>query len=99
MTIPTIEMQDFLRALASETRQRILFGVFLDGQEHTVGEVAQAAGLGQSTASEHLTALRRAGIMQARRDGKEVYYRPDRARILSQLGALTEILTKCCPPE
>jgi DNA-binding transcriptional ArsR family regulator len=99
MTTPSIAIQDFLRALASETRQRILFQVFLDGQEHTVGEVAQAAGLGQSTTSEHLAALRRAGIVQARREGKEVYYRPDRARILAQLGALTDLLTGCCPPE
>ena len=99
MNGPNSAIQDFLHALASETRQRILFQVFLDGQEHTVGEVAQAAGVGQSTASEHLAALRRAGILQARREGKEVYYRPDRARILSQLGALTELLTRCCPPE
>jgi DNA-binding transcriptional ArsR family regulator len=98
-TLPDLPLQDFLRALASETRQRILFQVFLDGQEHTVNEVAQAARLGQSTASEHLTALRRAGILQARRAGKEVCYRPDRARILHQLGALTDLLTGCCPPE
>lgn len=99
MNVPSTAIQDFLRALASETRQRILFQVFLDGQEHTVGDVAQAAGLGQSTASEHLAALRRAGILHARREGKEVFYRPDRSRILAQLGALTDLLTRCCPPE
>jgi DNA-binding transcriptional ArsR family regulator len=99
VNVPSSAIQEFLRALASETRQRILFQVFLDGQEHTVGEVAQAAKLGQSTASEHLAALRRAGILQARREGKEVYYRPDRSQILAQLGALTELLTNCCPPE
>jgi DNA-binding transcriptional ArsR family regulator len=99
MDTSSTAIQDFLHALASETRQRILFRVFLDAQEHTVGEVAQAAGVGQSTASEHLAALRRAGILQARREGKEVYYRPDRARIMAQLNLLTELLTRCCPSE
>ena len=40
---PVAEVRDFLRALAGETRQALFFGVFLDGQEHTVGEAAAAA--------------------------------------------------------
>lgn len=94
----TRELQDFLHGLASETRQRILFQVFLDGQEYTVGQVAQQTGLGQSTASEHLALLKRAGLLTSRREGKEVYYRPDKDRSLRQLAHLTELITRCCEP-
>jgi ArsR family transcriptional regulator, arsenate/arsenite/antimonite-responsive transcriptional repressor len=96
--IESQEFQDFLKALASETRQKILFQ-FMNGRELTVNEVAQATGLGQSTASEHLSVLKRGGLLQARRQGKEVYYRPDRTRTLGMLRQLSDILSCCCPPE
>jgi ArsR family transcriptional regulator len=92
----TPQVQAFLYGLASETRQHILFEVFIDGQEHTVGQVAQQTGLGQSTASEHLAVLKRAGLLASRRSGKEVYYRPHREAALASLAQLTELLTHCC---
>src|SRR5438105_1864601 len=92
----TPQLQEFLHGLASETRQHILFYVFADGQEHTVGQVAQQTKLGQSTASEHLAVLKRAGILTSRREGKEVYYRPHREAVLASLAQLTELLTHCC---
>jgi DNA-binding transcriptional ArsR family regulator len=98
MTDAIAEVQEFLRALASETRQRILF-LFVDGQERTVSRVAEDARLGQSTASEHLAVLRRAGLLTARREGKEVYYWPDRARISALLRQLSEMLSSCCRAE
>ena len=90
------QLQEFLRGLASETRQRILLQVFADGQAHTVGEVARQTGLGQPTASEHLSILKRAGILVAHREGKEVYYRPSFESILDSLAQLTAFLTSCC---
>ncbi|HEX7734730.1 MAG TPA: metalloregulator ArsR/SmtB family transcription factor [Ktedonobacteraceae bacterium] len=89
-------LQDFFYGLASENRQKIFFQVFLDGQEHTVGNVAQQTGLGQSTVSEHLAILKRAGILLSRKEGKEVYYRPDRDHLLAVLSHLTSFLTQCC---
>ena len=50
-------LQDFLKALAGETRQRIMFS-FHDERERTVSEVADAVGIAQPTASQHLAALR-----------------------------------------
>jgi DNA-binding transcriptional ArsR family regulator len=70
--------------------------VFFDGQEHTVGQVAQQTGLGQSTASEHLAILKRAGLLTSHREGKEVYYRPHREQILASLAQLTALLIHCC---
>lgn len=98
MTEAFAEVQEFLRALASETRQRILF-LFVDGQERTVSQVAEDADLGQSTASEHLATLRRAGLLVARREGREVYYWPDRTRITAMLRQLEAALADCCRQE
>ncbi len=70
--------------------------MFLDGQEHTVGQVVQQTGLRQSTVSEHLAILKRRGILRSRRTGEEVSYRPDRDRLLAVLSQLTPFLTQCC---
>ena len=76
-----------------------MLGVFGDGGECTVNEVAELACIGQSTASEHLAVLKRGGILSARRAGKEVHYRPDRARLLASLRHLTDIVASCCPDD
>lgn len=90
---------DLLKALNSETRQRILLELFRDGKERTVNQVADDMGLGQSTASEHLTQMKKAGILTSRRVGKEVLYRPDRESLLSQLRGLVQLVEACCPAD
>jgi DNA-binding transcriptional ArsR family regulator len=90
------DVRDFLKAIASETRQRILF-VFDDGAPKTVGEIAEELDIVASTASEHLAIMKRGGLLDAKREGKEVYYRPNRARMLELLKKLTGLVTACCP--
>ncbi|MGI5149554.1 helix-turn-helix domain-containing protein [Plantactinospora sp. CA-294935] len=46
-------------------------GRFAQGAELSVSEVAERAGIGQSTASEQLTLLRRGGILTSRREGQD----------------------------
>ncbi|HZE37210.1 MAG TPA: metalloregulator ArsR/SmtB family transcription factor [Stackebrandtia sp.] len=98
MTKLNPESQAFLKALASPTRQQIMFA-FDGGTELTVGEVAKRLGLAQSAASTHLAMLRDAGILAARRDWKTVHYRADSAGFLRSLDNLRESLLACCPPE
>ncbi len=88
----------FLKALASETRQEILF-LFAQCQELTVGQVAELVGIGQSTASENLSILKRAGIVNSRREGKTVFYMPNQAHMMHQVEQLKEYLETCCPSE
>lgn len=99
MTDTMAGLPEFLKALASETRQNIFFKVFTNGGEYTVGQVAETMKLGPSTASEQLAILRRAGLLQSRKEGKEVYYRPDSHKILGLLKELTDQISRCCPPE
>lgn len=89
------ELLDFTKAIASESRINILL-LFLDGQERTVTQIVEAVGLGQPTVSEHLTLMRQAGILASKKQGKEVYYRPDGSRIARYLDMLSNLLKKCC---
>ncbi len=89
------ELIDFTKTLASESRINILL-LFLDGQERTVSQIVEAVGLRQPAVSEHLAVMKRTGVMVANKQGKEVYYRPDRIRIARYLDALSSLLKKCC---
>lgn len=87
---------DFLKALASETRQLVM-QQFAGSRELTVGEIAERCGLKPSTASEHLSLLRRGGLVLSRKEGKQVFYRADGATMAHHLDALKAYLLRCCP--
>lgn len=61
------------RALADPTRLRIL-ELLADG-ERCVCEVVEAMHMAQPLLSHHLKALREAGFIHARREGRWMYYR------------------------
>jgi ArsR family transcriptional regulator len=94
-SILPIDLLNFLKSIASESRLNIVL-LFLDGQERNVNQIAEAIGLGQPATSEHLSVLRQAGVLISRKEGKEVYFRPDRTRVLNNLDALTNLLRRCC---
>ncbi|PSL02845.1 DNA-binding transcriptional ArsR family regulator [Haloactinopolyspora alba] len=89
------QTHDFLKALASPTRQQIM-QLFSRGAELSVGEIAEQAGISQSTASQQLALLRRGGIVTSRRDGKVVLYRGDNERTRQALADLQAYLEHCC---
>lgn len=89
------EMLNFLKSLASESRLNIVL-LFLDGQERTVNQIAEAVSLGQPATSEHLSILKQAGVLISRKDGKEMYYRPDQLKIIKTLEMLNQLLRSCC---
>ncbi len=60
------------RALGDETRLRLL--EILTTGERAVGDLMDVTGLGQSLVSHHLRALREAGLVVTRRDGRWIYY-------------------------
>lgn len=89
------DLLTFLKSLASESRLNIVL-LFLDGQEKTVNQIAETIGLGQPATSEHLAVLKQSGVLVSRKEGKEVYYRPDQAKILATLATLNALLRSCC---
>jgi ArsR family transcriptional regulator len=81
-----------LRALADPTRLRIL--ALLTAGEICVCLIHEALGIPQPTASRHLAYLRKAGLVDARREGLWVHYRaaktPD-----AVLSTLVDAVTHC----
>jgi arsenate reductase/ArsR family transcriptional regulator len=61
------------KAVADPSRVRIL--KLLEGGELCVCQITTVLGLAPATVSKHLAALRVAGLLQQRRDGKWVHYR------------------------
>src|SRR3972149_2284029 len=86
-----------LRALGDETRLRIF--ALLTKAELCVCEIEDILDLSQSLVSNHLAVLRRAGLVESRRDAEDarwVFYRacsPAAAALRERLGALLEVQT------
>jgi DNA-binding transcriptional ArsR family regulator len=94
----TQSVTDFLKALGNEKRQEILLNIFADDGEHNIGEVAGRVHIAQSTASEHLSLLKRAGILGSKKVEKEVFYKLNRPGILATIEEI-KVLLSCCIDE
>jgi ArsR family transcriptional regulator len=79
-----------LRSLADPIRLRLL--LLLEAQELSVAEIQDVLGMGQSRTSSHLGQLKRAGLVQDRRSGKNIYYSLSSITGTALNGALREIL-------
>lgn len=77
------------KAVAHEHRLELLEA--LAQGERSVEAVADCAGLTVANASQHLQRMRRAGLIEARRDGKFIYYRLSDNAVLDLVSALTRI--------
>jgi DNA-binding transcriptional ArsR family regulator len=60
-------------ALGDEHRQRILL-TFEPGERLNIGEIVAVSPLSRTAVSHHLRILREAGVLQSRKEGKEVYF-------------------------
>jgi DNA-binding transcriptional ArsR family regulator len=80
------EAAEFLKALAHESRLLILCNL-LTG-EKSVGELEAVLDLRQSTVSQQLARLRLEGLVEARREGKTIYYSIASDKVRSIIGAL-----------
>jgi len=67
------EISQILKAMGDPTRLRLLQEM-LDG-ERRAGDLVAAVGTSQANISKHLTRLRGAGLVEARREGANVVYR------------------------
>jgi ArsR family transcriptional regulator len=63
---------ELFRSFSDTSRVRILYA--LVEQEMNTSKLAELIGLTESAVSHHLRGLRQMHIVQARREGKEVYY-------------------------
>ncbi len=64
---------DPFNAIAEPRRRHIL--ELIAGDERSVGEIAEALELAQSSVSKHLQVLHSVGLVTARREGRHTMYR------------------------
>ncbi len=90
---------NFLRLMADPTRLRLL--LLLEQEELSVAELQDIMGMGQSRISSHLAQLKRAGVVEDRRAGKNVYYglvtKEARDPARAQINELTRTLAREMP--
>ena len=67
-----------MRALADPTR-RAVFERVVGSDEITVVELTRGSGVTQGAISQHLKALKQAGLVAERAQGRNVFYRADPA--------------------
>jgi ArsR family transcriptional regulator len=81
-----VDVVEFAKAIADETRQRIMKCCCC--KRLTVSELTTAIGVSQPTVSHHLAILRDAGLVLAEREGRETYYTLNCERITVCCGQL-----------
>ena len=97
-TLPLARLQaredhvEALKALAHLSRLQIFFFLVREAREVPAGEIQAELEIPGPTLSHHLDALRRAGLVQSRKEERFVYYstRPD------TVSELVRLLTACC---
>ena len=78
-------------ALGDEHRQRILL-TFSPGERLNVGQIVDVSTLSRSAVSHHLKVLRDAGVLESRKEGKEVYFWINKAFLIETMGTVVEYL-------
>jgi DNA-binding transcriptional ArsR family regulator len=86
------EHVEAFKALAHLTRLQVFFFLVRAGKEMSVGEIQAEVEIPGPTLSHHLDQLRRAGLVESRKEERYVYYSVRR----DQVTALVRLLTACC---
>jgi ArsR family transcriptional regulator len=81
---------EFFRTLGHPARVRVL--ELLRHGEMTVGQLQAELGLDSSGASQHLSAMRRQGILEARKEGTSVHYSVRDPRVFQMLESARQVI-------
>lgn len=93
MEVHADEVAGLLKTLAHPVR--LLLACTLAEGEYSVGVLEQKLDIHQPTLSQQLTVLREAGIVETRREGKQIFYRLTAEKAAQLIGALYGIF--CAP--
>ncbi len=85
-----------MRSFGDGSRVRLLC-LLMDGRAFTGKELASFAALAPSTASEHLSHLRDAGLVRAQKTGRSTYYTLSSPDVATVLEAMTPLLPPPLP--
>jgi ArsR family transcriptional regulator len=82
----TIDCVEFCKALADDTRQRIL--TMLLEEEKCVGDIVAEFDMSQPTISHHLSILKQFNLVISRKEGKQVFYTINQENVVECCGQL-----------
>ena len=88
MSAQSVDTVEFSKALADETRQEIMR--LCCCQALSVGEIVSATQVSQPTVSHHLAILKAAGLVNVRREGKQIFYTINQSRLAAGCCTLAE---------
>lgn len=83
------DLIEALKALAHPVRWRILTALI--GRERNVGEIEAATGIGQPGLSQQLGVLRKAGLVETRKEAKLVFYAVASDQIAGTVARIAEL--------
>ena len=98
VTVPLAKLEadeahaEAFRALAHLTRLWVFFFLVRARREVPAGEIQEAMEVPWPTLSHHLDLLRRAGLIQSRKEERYVYYSVKREMVAQ----MVRLLTACC---
>lgn len=85
-----IDLTTVAKAIADPSRASMLLRL-MDGQAHTAGSLATAAGTSASATTAHLHHLRDAGLVEVEAAGRQRLHRLSSAAVAHAIEALAEI--------
>lgn len=82
------EIKARLIAVLANPRRLHLLDLLSD-RERTVSDLAEELGMAQATTSQHLSIMRKAGVVETRKEGNFVFYRLADPRIAEACAVMT----------
>ena len=79
MSTGSINTVEFAKAISDDTRQKIM--MLCCCRELSVNDIVEASHVAQPTVSHHLKILKNAGLVSAKRRGKQVLYTLNQERL------------------
>jgi|WetSurMetagenome_2_1015567.scaffolds.fasta_scaffold15494_7 ArsR family transcriptional regulator, arsenate/arsenite/antimonite-responsive transcriptional repressor len=92
---PCEPCMDLLRALADITRQQIIL-LFIKNKELCVNDIAKEFSLSRPTISHHLSLMKRAKLLNSRKEGKEIFHSINKKYIAEMLTSILNSINCCC---
>lgn len=82
------------KAIGEPTRAKLLACLVKCGRPCSVTEVAECCSIDFSMVARHLAALARAGLLEARKEGRSVWYQARAAELSAQFHELGDAITE-----
>ena len=84
------------KALGEPQRVAILASLAAADEPQTVSQIGLCCPVDLSVVSRHLNLLRQAGVVDAEKRGRQVYYRIRYSQVVAALRELADTLEACC---